>query len=150
MKAYSVPRPATAFALSPGGKKKRARVKDDNYLDFIRGLPSCLSGERPVDACHVRFGDLRYGKRETGAGEKPDDQWTLPLTRAEHLAQHSMNEREFWARHGIDPLALCCKLVACQQDYERALLVINDAVRTARTFTVERRNIDEKAKHDET
>ena len=114
-RAFMIPRLNTAFALSTG-KKKRPRIHDDNYLDFIRGLPSCLSGKQPVDPCHVRYADLRYGKRETGAGEKPYDLWTLPLTREEHMAQHSMNEVEFWARHGIDPLALCTKLFACNQD----------------------------------
>jgi len=67
-RAYSIPRLPTAFALSTG-KKKRPRIHDDNYLDFIRGLPSCLTGERPVDAAHVRYGDLAYAKRETGGGE---------------------------------------------------------------------------------
>jgi len=132
-RAFQIPRPATAFALSTG-KKKRPRIHDDNYLDFIRGLPSCLTGERPVDAAHVRYGDLAYAKRETGAGEKPDDMWTLPLTRRQHEQQHGMDERQFWARHGIDPLALCTKLFACNQDYERAELVIADAIRTAKTF----------------
>lgn len=141
-RAFAIPRPDTAFALSGSTRKKHPRVKDDNYLDFIRGLPSCLSGERPVDACHIRYGDHAYGKRETGMSERADDVWTLPLTRAEHMAQHAMSEREFWARHGIDPLALCTKLFACNQDYERAELVIADAIRTASTFLGRRTDME--------
>jgi hypothetical protein len=35
--------------------------------------------------------------------EKPHDKWAVPMCREHHLAQHSMNEMEFWQIHGMDP-----------------------------------------------
>ena len=49
-------------------------------------------------------------------GQKPDAKWVIPLTPDEHRlskeAQHNHNEREWWAKHGIDPIAVCEKLWA--------------------------------------
>lgn len=130
--AFQLPRHPEAFSLGRG--KKRPRREERDHLTFIRDLPSCISGKRPCDPCHIRFGDLRYGKRETGVSEKPSDQWVLPLTRAEHDDQHSGNERAFWARHGIDPLALALKLYGCSGDDEAAEIIIRDSIALAATM----------------
>lgn len=96
-----------AFRIAPAleqPKLKRPRQKAENHLAFIRTLPCLVTGQRNVDAAHIRMGSLRHGKRETGLGEKPHDAWTVPLSREEHARQHAMNEAAYWRGVGIDPL----------------------------------------------
>lgn len=102
--------PDTAFSLAPSAGQKQPRVMDDAHLKWIRTLPCILTGRRPVDACHIRYSDPKFYKRETGRGEKPDDKWVVPMCRDMHDTQHSMNERAFWARHKIDPVAVAAAL----------------------------------------
>lgn len=110
---FEIERPATAFQ---GTKTKRPRVHDRDHLTFIRGLPCLICGKHGSEAAHVRYGDDRYKKRETGGAEKPDDKWTVPLCAEHHRtgpdAQHNANERDWWASKGIDPLHLALMLFA--------------------------------------
>lgn len=84
-------------------------------MSVVARLPSVISGRRPVEVCHVRYGDPRR-KPPTGLGQRPDDKWVLPLTPDEHRlsrdAQHAHNERFWWERHKIDPISVCEKLYA--------------------------------------
>lgn len=122
-------RPSTAFALS-GTRKKRPRVEDDAHLRFIRLLPCCVTGVRTgIEAAHVRYGDITYGKRETGASEKSDDRWTVPLSQEQHRDQHAHNEREWWISKGIDPLKLAMLLHANSGDDEACECIIREARR---------------------
>lgn len=123
----TLPRHPEAFSLSAG--KKRPRINMAGYLDWIRDLPSVLSGRSPVEACHIRFGSYPHGKRETGKSEKPDDIWCLPMTPDEHHAQHATNERKFWQSKGIDPLLVCSLLFVAyhRDDRDAALLVLQSA-----------------------
>lgn len=100
---------------------------------------------REVHVAHVRFGDpacrerdksedehafARGGKPPTGMQEKLperegahiiDDKWTVPLCPTHHLAdQHAENERLFWAKLGVDVVALCQALYACSGDRDAA------------------------------
>lgn len=127
MTAFRIERPATAFALSTG--KKRPREHDDKHLKFIRILPCLVCGRRDVEAAHVRYGDQRYGKRETGKSEKPHDKWTVPLCTAHHREQHDANERTWWVEKGIDPLAIASALWASTGDEAAAELIIKNARR---------------------
>lgn len=123
-------RPDTAFALDPVGKQF-ARQEDKHHLAFIRLLPSVISGQYGVEACHIRMGDPRHRKPRTGAGRKPDDAWTLPMTPDEHRAQHSMNERAFWTQHGVDdPCALALALFQNSGDQEEAERLIRAHLRS--------------------
>lgn len=119
-------RPATAFT-GTGGRKKRPREHDKAHLDFIRGLPCLVTGKRPVEAAHIRYPDLRYGKPSTGMGEKPDDRWTVPLHPDEHRAQHQVDEEAYWRSVGIDPIPVAMALAGCGQDQEIALGIIERA-----------------------
>ena len=87
--------------------------KSPTHLDNIRMLPCVLSGG-PAEACHVRYADAAHGKPDTGAGRRPDDRWTVPMSPMLHRlateSQHGGNERAFWEQFGIDPLALAEKL----------------------------------------
>lgn len=122
-------RPPTAFALS-STRKKRPRVEDGAHLKFIRGLPCIVTGKRDrIEAAHIRYGEITYGKRETGSGQKPDDRWTIPLHADEHRLQHTMNEREYWNQKGIDPLKIAMLLYANTGDEEACEIVIREARR---------------------
>lgn len=133
--AHRLVRPRTAFSNAPVGKqKKRPRDQDRGHLGWIKTLPCVLTGARPVDPAHVRFADPAYGKRETGKAEKPDDRWVVPLSRAKHDEQHSMNERIFWARHGLDPLRIALALHACSGDDDQAYVILREAHAAVRSF----------------
>ena len=133
--AIKIVRPATAFSNAPVGKqKKRSREHDKVHLAWIRTLPCVITGNRPVDPAHIRYADPIYGKRETGKAEKPDDRWTVPLSRKKHDEQHSGNERLFWARYGLDPLRIALALHACSGDDDQAMVIIREAHRTVASF----------------
>lgn len=123
---YRILRPDTAFPLSD---KSHKRIVDEKHLKFIRTLPSVISGAMGCDACHIRFGDLLWRKPNTPMSRKPDDGWTLPMTRLEHAKQHSMNEREFWKEQGIDALALAHELYSMSGDRDAAIQIIEKARR---------------------
>lgn len=124
MSAQRIIRPTTAFQLTSSAKR-RPRQHHDSHLDFIRGLPCVVTGFRPVDAAHVRYGNPHYGKAAAGAAEKPGDQWTVPLCRAAHADQHARgDERAWWAAKEIDPLEVCCRLWAVSGDQEAGEMVI--------------------------
>ncbi len=138
MSALRLEIPSTAFAAG-GKRKKQPRRKEGSHLEFIRSLPCLICGaDWDIHAAHLRAGSLEYGKRETGAGEKPDDSWTLPLCAEHHVfgpdAQHRSYEVEWWKRHGIDPFVTALALYRASRidDRDAALLVIEMA-RTANT-----------------
>jgi hypothetical protein len=120
-------RPSTAFTLSPSKGRRRPREHDDEHLRFIRGLPCLITGKRPVEACHIRYPDPRYGKRETGMSEKPHDKYVVPLSPDKHREQHAMNEREFWEKHRIDPVAVSLALWSNTGDDETAEIILREA-----------------------
>ena len=113
-----------------GEGQRQPRERDNAHLAFIRRLPCVATFVRTgaqvfgCDAAHVRFGDPQRGKRHTGMAEKPDDKWTVPLTRTAHDEQHGQNERAFWSGLGIDPIDLCEALYAVSGNDRAALDVI--------------------------
>jgi hypothetical protein len=132
---FAIKRPDTAFSNAPVGKQaKRKRQKNDAHLEWIRTLPCTITGAMPVEAAHVRFASRIYGKRATGAGEKPDDQWSLPLSPAKHREQHGMDEERFWLRYGIDPLQIAAALWANSGDDDQGRLILSEARSKAATF----------------
>jgi len=133
--ALRILRPETAFSNAPVGKqKKRARSEDRDHLAWIRTLPCVVTGERPVDPAHIRYADRVYGKREVGKAEKPDDRWVVPLCRRIHDEQHSMSERIFWARYGLDPLRIALALHANSGDDDQAMVILQEAWGVRKTF----------------
>jgi hypothetical protein len=104
---------------------KRPRKHNPKHLEFVRQLPCAVCGDpTSTEAAHVRSAHLKYGKRPTGMGEKPDDRWTVPLCGAHHREQHSMNEMEFWRREGIDPFTLAMSLEGVTGEEATALNII--------------------------
>jgi hypothetical protein len=125
--ATQIKRPDTAFALATTSGKKRPREHDKDHLKFVSGLPCLITGTRPVDVAHIRYADPRYGKRQTGGSEKPHDKFTVPLCRAKHDEQHSGSEREFWAKHKIDPIQVALALWANTGDDETAEIILRES-----------------------
>lgn len=79
--------------------KSREHREDKKHLEFIRSLPSCLSGGCPCDAHHL------LSIRDTrGTGMKAQDWWTVPLTRDEHMRLHrecvAETEHAWFAKNG--------------------------------------------------
>lgn len=104
-------------------RQREERIRDRAYLGWVARLPcvACMVRGKMnwrVQVAHVRAGCPEYGKRETGKAEKPSDRWTLPLCMPHHtgdksrepIAQHDMDELEFWAAFGIEPFGLCIEL----------------------------------------
>lgn len=126
--ASSVNRPSTAFSLDGRRSRERQpRVKAAGHLEWIRTLPSLVPGFGNVEAAHIRFGDPRYAKPKVGMAEKPDDKWVVPLSAEQHRAQHSMNERDYWAEAGIDPVLIALLLHAHSGNDEPARQIIAQA-----------------------
>lgn len=124
---HAVRRERSAFSLDPSSKKTK-RIEDPAHLAFIRRLPSVVSGEFGCDAAHIRSGSALHRKKHTGAGQKPDDAWTLPLTRAEHVAQHDHgDELGWWRSKGIDPFDLAARIYEVSGNIEAATAIIASA-----------------------
>jgi hypothetical protein len=72
-------------------------------LQFCRDIGICIvTGiEGHVDPAHTRFADSLFGKFDAGIALKPNDCFTVPLSRAAHEDQHSNGEREWWTRNGF-------------------------------------------------
>ena len=107
-----------------GFGQRQPRVKDPDYLAFIRRQPCCVCGRPgPSHAAHVRAGYPEAGWRSTGMGEKPDDRRALPLCASDHLngptAQHRTNEREWWTRRGMHPPELVARFCGLFETYPR-------------------------------
>jgi hypothetical protein len=106
-------------------RQRRPRIEKPAHLAFIRTLPSLVPGSGPVEAAHIRYGDLTYGKDITGMGQKPSDCWTVPLAHDVHMEQHHFgNERDWWAQYGIDPLFVAALLWLHSGDHEAARTVM--------------------------
>ena len=92
-------------------------MRDAPFLKMVSQLP-CLVCKRPgpSEVAHVRYAAPDHGKPPTGLGAKPSDVWTVPLCAWCHRdgpdAQHKSGERAWWARKGIDPVAVAKALRA--------------------------------------
>lgn len=139
--ALKITRDPEAFLETRG--QRRPREKLERHLIFIRRLPSLISGTRPVDAAHIRMGALWAGKRSTGKSEKPNDWWTVPLSRELHAEQHEGGEEEFWRRHGINPLTVAAYLWAASGDLDMAEAIIRAANARNPNYAWERNRNDQ-------
>ena len=132
MTAFRCDRPATAFSLDRDRKSRSARRQEREHLSFIRSLPCTIcKTRRNVEAAHVRYADPSFGKVSTGLGTKPDDRWTVPLCAKHHRigldSQHADNERSWWEKEGVDPLAIALKLYAVSGDEHAGECIVQTA-----------------------
>ena len=84
---------------------KPQRELDAAYLDYVRKQVCCVSGRTPVDAHHVRLGNVG------GVGTKAPDRMAIPLHRDYHLEFHDLGMMEFETKYGIDCAEIVLKLV---------------------------------------
>jgi hypothetical protein len=126
MRAQRIVPPPTAFSRT---SRKQPREQSGDHLAFIRGLPCLVTGRTDgVEAAHIRYGDILFGKRETGKGEKPSDCWVVPLHRDRHRDQHLHgDERDWWRRLGIDPLQVALALHRISGDNELGANIVREA-----------------------
>jgi hypothetical protein len=93
------------FGKGPNRRAPRVRrttcTRDFRYRQWIRTLPSAVSGYRGCEAAHTRSnGGMRM---------KSGDESCLPLTPAEHREYHEIGKQAFELKHGI-----CCADVAAR------------------------------------
>lgn len=95
-------------------------MKDDGHLRYIRGLPCLLCNDNTSTECaHIRYADPRVAKPISGMGNKSDDIYTVPLCGQHHRDQTNYgNERAWWAKRGVDPIAIAQALYINTGDYE--------------------------------
>ena len=100
-------RPATSlpdfehYAVTP----KPRRLRDKLHREFVGAQPCVVCGRQPSDAHHLRFTQPR------ALGRKVSDEFTVPLCRMHHRELHrTVKEPQWWARLGIEPLAIAQKL----------------------------------------
>lgn len=128
--AFQIARHPEAFSLDSRTRQKQPRKHSADHLRWIRTLPCLVTGARPVEAAHIRYADPRNFKRAVGGAEKPDDKWAVPLSPAQHRKQHAMNEEQFWAEAGIDPVAVALLLWAHSGNDETAEKILSQARKT--------------------
>jgi len=79
------------------------RHRNENYLKYVRKLPSCVSGK-------YRDWDMDKGEGRndpshtwhTGKNAKRNDMTALPLTRDEHQKYAELGHDEFERVYGVD------------------------------------------------
>lgn len=96
-------------------RQREPRQVDAKHLAFIRTQPCCLPFcKREAEPAHLRMDNLAIGKELTGKGEKPHDRFCVPLCPYHHRTgidcQHNSNEREWWARTGLNPWTIAASL----------------------------------------
>jgi hypothetical protein len=78
---------------------KRLRSKD--HLRYVGRQPCLICGRAPSHAHHVRFAQPK------GLALKVSDEFTVPLCAIHHTENHATgNERGWWEKYKIDPLAV--------------------------------------------
>jgi hypothetical protein len=84
---------------------KPVRERDRHHLKFVASKPCLICGRVPSDAHHVKFA------QGAALGRKVSDKYTVPLCRLHHRDLHRQgNERSWWKRQGIEPLAIASAL----------------------------------------
>ena len=74
--------------------QKETRWRNRAYLNYVKSLPSVLSGLPADDAHHVK------GHGMGGAGLTAPDWATIPLTRGEHEEFHRLGAQQWEMKYG--------------------------------------------------
>ena len=102
-------------ALNGGGRQRSTRacspsanlsdIDQKSICSLSLSQPCLICGRSPSHAHHVRFAQSK------GLALKVSDEFTVPLCAIHHSENHSTgDERSWWQKHNIDPLAIACGL----------------------------------------
>lgn len=86
---------------------KILKIRNNKHLAHIRSLPCIITSNgkacngEPVVAHH-----LTHVNDKGGMGLKTGDDYTLPLCWLHHQTLHSIGEKKFWKRWGVDAIKL--------------------------------------------
>jgi hypothetical protein len=84
---------------------KPVRARDREHLKFVAAQSCLVCGRTPSDAHHIKFAEQR------AMGRKVSDKFTVPVCRLHHRDLHRRgNERAWWQKQGIEPLAVAAAL----------------------------------------
>src|SRR5262249_29168484 len=84
---------------------KPVRERDREHLKFVAAQPCLVCGRTPSDPHHIKFAEQRT------MGRRVSDRFTVPICRLHHRELHRRgNERVWWRRQEIDPLAIAATL----------------------------------------
>lgn len=87
--------------------QKHQYLRNRQYLDYVKSLPSCVSGLPADDPHHIKNYAALTG---SGAGIKGDDIFVIPLTRAEHAELHQVGAVVWECDHGSQ-LEFCLQTI---------------------------------------
>jgi hypothetical protein len=88
------------YAISPRSR----RIRDKRHREFVAAQACVVCGRQPSDAHHLRFAQPR------ALGRKVSDEFIVPLCRVHHREVHqTVREHQWWARLGIEPMAMAHK-----------------------------------------
>jgi hypothetical protein len=86
---------------------KPVRERDRDHLRFLAAQPCLVCGRTPSDPHHIKFAEHR------AMGRRVSDRFTVPICRLHHRELHRRgDERAWWQKQGIDPLAVAASLWA--------------------------------------
>jgi hypothetical protein len=86
---------------------KPVRERDRDHLRFVAAQPCLVCGRTPSDPHHIKFAEQR------AMGRRVSDRFTVPICRLHHRELHRRgNERVWWQKQAIDPLAVAASLWA--------------------------------------
>jgi hypothetical protein len=84
---------------------KPVRERDREHLKCVAAQSCLVCGRTPSDPHHIKFAEQR------AMGRKVSDKFTVPLCRLHHRELHRRgNERAWWQKQGIEPLAVAAAL----------------------------------------
>lgn len=71
--------------------------RNREWLDWVKSLPSCISGRPADDPHHIKGYSHVTG---SGGSQKGDDLYVIPLTRDEHTAFDHIGWQSWEAKYG--------------------------------------------------
>lgn len=126
---FRVPYAEGAFGLDKTTKRRGRGDKEPAHLAYLRKLPCLVCGSsHEVEAAHIRMASAAHGKPSTAMAQKPPDRFCVPLCAVHHRtgpdAQHSMSEKDFWDKNGIEPCGIALGLKMISGDIEAGTTMI--------------------------
>lgn len=124
-----MPLPARIERTVTRGKRKPVEGNSQKHLDWLKTMPSIVSGIEPAGDAHHLLGNVDGLPK--GAGRTNNDRWAVPLTRAEHDAAHrSGNDEEHFRKMGLDARSIASALWSVSGDTAAGYRIIFRARQT--------------------